>query len=713
MSDVNILDYPGLNNTNPQSGVVSLSTLLNNYTAEIAVIPWHIDQVANVLPGNPPQYSTTEYSVYQLPSEISYENSNVPVVRIVIDTTVDLGGKAYRLPPHCVLQLVATGKILNGTLISNDSIVLGLDPQNPPALAAINGYYSIAYVVDSSSGDFDLLGKIFNQDGNEITIRGGVINRGTPLYYTYELFHAVEALNERDNCGINHLGRRARNLGITDCIVGVHMQHFASGSGHSSTELQFCGQFRLASATYTGCGLAYEILANGLSVKMLKFYCGDSSISIEEYCSGVEVFVSELQETLASIGLPLIPAVDISNEKALWTNGPLEYSQQLANLAASLSNPESATHPAWVVEPCVSFAGIKQLSSANSVLHNNVTPLLNTYPTLSFSDEELSDGELTNMVRVLSEMYQADSLVWSGLKFHDIPISETGVRAYNKALRFPENYNIGNYLNFNALVLKLYWQAFEQNVMRCRFPYVNIFYIEEFYDESSQNEYNQNERLERTSGNIERPMHDFFLTFANNQNPQIEIPQKMTFYKPQNAYGIVRYFRFKRPTAVYLEVYAHGHAFQCGTTGNPYGKEEDGLMSTVHSWSSRNGYSLRYEGPTIPTSNNYIPINDRDTEMTHWFFHADIEPFELDIFMLIEADGIAVCADSNKVERIDVVPINVGDVLQHDNFYQLSMCSSIRRSASSSSTTSTFLFNLSLSSTNSLIICSPKMCPFD
>lgn len=200
--------------------------------------------------------------------------------------THKLGGRVVRIPDDCVLWFNG-GSFTEGTILSNKTKVINL----PKATSKVEKH---GKKFMNTSAEIDIVGKIYNIEGQEITVRGDVINRHTPLCYNYEIRMSDY---KYDKNGINNSMRLARNLGITDCIITMYIRNdYTEDSTNSinvsvsdnetdldpttDTDSIFNGKYYVsgywASPKYRNkpFDLAREIYLNGLSVKAIKFHAG-------------------------------------------------------------------------------------------------------------------------------------------------------------------------------------------------------------------------------------------------------------------------------------------------------------------------------------------------------------------------------------------------------------------------------------------------------
>lgn len=393
----------------------------------------------------------------------------------------DLGGRVVRIPDDCVLWFNG-GTFTNGTILSNKTKVINL----PSATSKVEKY---AKTFVNTPAEIDIVGKIYNIYGQEITVRGDVINRHTPLCYNYEIRMSDY---KYDGNGINNSMRLARNLGVTDCIITMYIRNNHSTDStnevmsdeETDTDAIFNGAYYVSgywsSPQYRNkpFDLAKEIYLNGLSVKAIKFHAGGEwpeengtgGGGMSKYKEFIYEYTKRLSERLAELGLPDFQDVYIVNERGDFTdidpNGTSCVS--LIKELAQDVNGEGKT------ARC-SFAGEYQMANADPSLYDHLKPAFNVYPALSFKDGKITPAD--DLVSLMAERFMSIGTFWQGrYNMNNIALSEIGTRPAIKALRAPEAYGdevVGEYYG-DAMIL--FWKTFAEVARKMNFEYVCVWY---------------------------------------------------------------------------------------------------------------------------------------------------------------------------------------------------------------------------------------------
>ena len=395
--------------------------------------------------------------------------------------THNLGGRVVRIPDDCVLWFNG-GTFTNGTILSNKTKVINL----PSATSKVEKY---AKTFVNTPAEIDIVGKIYNIYGQEITVRGDVINRHTPLCYNYEIRMSDY---KYDGNGINNSMRLARNLGVTDCIITMYIRNNHSTDStnevmsdeETDTDAIFNGAYYVSgywsSPQYRNkpFDLAKEIYLNGLSVKAIKFHAGGEwpeengtgGGGMSKYKEFIYEYTKRLSERLAELGLPDFQDVYIVNERGDFTdidpNGTSCVS--LIKELAQDVNGEGKT------ARC-SFAGEYQMANADPSLYDHLKPAFNVYPALSFKDGKITPAD--DLVSLMAERFMSIGTFWQGrYNMNKIALSEIGTRPAIKALRAPEAYGdevVGEYYG-DAMIL--FWKTFAEVARKMNFEYVCVWY---------------------------------------------------------------------------------------------------------------------------------------------------------------------------------------------------------------------------------------------
>lgn len=396
----------------------------------------------------------------------------------IIDSNFDLGNRIVEIPENCTIVFMDGGQFVNGTLISHDTRFVDFpryDSQGHPG----------------ASTRADIIGRIFNVHGQEISVRGDVIHRSTPVVYT----HCVRTTTgyDEDSYHLCQADNRARNVGLTECIL-----QFGVFGSNLINAYMTGGWIKISSnVNNTPARIAQEAFVNGLSVKALKFHSNYWRGSVEDYCSFVLDFTCLLMEQFQALNMPQFTEVYIVNERGDWTDKYSHHVSELSALANSISNLGKI--------PRISFAGIRQLAQADPQFHGLIKPSVNTYPSLTFLDDDLEDiingyanysDELNAKVRrrieqqfeaIMIDGLSKDAKYWCSAEnvACNLALSEIGVKPYSKALRAPERYDPDLIGHFYRRVMPVYWQTVKEFASRMQFEYINLYYSSEIQDQDS------------------------------------------------------------------------------------------------------------------------------------------------------------------------------------------------------------------------------------
>lgn len=356
----------------------------------------------------------------------------------VIQYDYDLNNESIYIPEGCILDFEG-GSLNGGVIYSNKTKI-------------INIYKEL-----------DILGKIYNIDGNEITIRGDVINRNCKLYSYWRPISS----------NIDTAIRNARNIGITDWICILHVVNDENENFSIEEEKQ----------AKTPEMLKNSIKRNNIIIDAIKFHTEggftDRGINtVRAYSNFVYNYIAKCKKLNISFN-----SVFIVNEESNWTSSTntelRECIIELANKIRDLG-----------YEPCISYDGVY---SARYRGIEEATPGINFYPTISYSDEKsvYSEDTLKDLIS-----YYFDGLFPLLNKFttKEVGLSETGCCGYTKALRTPYydfNHNIGEPCSY---ILYLYWKYIINLINVVGLKYVCVWFIGQFdpndYDISIDTCYN-------------------------------------------------------------------------------------------------------------------------------------------------------------------------------------------------------------------------------
>lgn len=378
--------------------------------------------------------SVFEYTLYNGEFVLQLNNSNKPVLDISRDVIVYLlpqmsqPNTNYRLLCDLVfdtfvfIQMPAGCKIdfmhhsmHNCALISNQTRVINL----PCAYNTVKGKRS--FEVAYNQCNFEILGKIFNYDGDLITLHEQIINRNTELLYNYTPH--INATFQYDGA-INNYARRARRLGLNDCLIMVPvikeqyelynknideiinpeqnsifidvvqdnniqkvadfgqyyirkkyldneqfdeaasvinvLDKFKYGTNNTTYGASITGGWGTQGYINTPKDLVAEMYLNGLSVRGIKFHADHWEGSIQEYCSFILQYVTVLKNEILDFNS------DQLNQDGLRSNIQMFTEVYIAN----------EMH-VWTAEHCTAATILADLATS---LHN-----LGFNPQISFA----------------------------------------------------------------------------------------------------------------------------------------------------------------------------------------------------------------------------------------------------------------------------------------------------------------------------------------
>lgn len=383
-------------------------------------------------------YKIIRKNIVEGKNVLTQDMVNEPNTVYEIRYDFDLNEQEITIPEGCTLDFKG-GSLKNGVIYSNKTKI-------------INIYKEL-----------DVIGKIYNIGGNEITIRGDVINRNCKLYSYWCPISS----------GIDTAIRNARNIGITDWICVLHVVNDENENFSIEEEKQ----------AKTPEMLKDSILRNNIVIDAIKFHTEggftDRGINtVKAYSDFVYNYIAKCKEL--SI---VFNSVFIVNEESDWTSSTntelRECIIELANKIRDLG-----------LEPCISYDGVW---GARYRGIQEATPGINFYPTISYSDEKsvYSEDTLKDLIS-----YYFDGLFPLLNKFttKEVGLSETGCCGATKALRTPYydfNYNIGEPCPY---ILYLYWKYIINLVNVVGLKYVCVWFIGQFdpndYDISIDTCYN-------------------------------------------------------------------------------------------------------------------------------------------------------------------------------------------------------------------------------
>lgn len=338
------------------------------------------------------------------------------------------------VPDNCVLEFDG-GSVSGGIIISNSTKVINL-PKNT-----------------------EIVGKIYNTQGNEITTRGDIIKRNCKLYYTFNVYGNADT--DVNNNGVYRLTAIARNLGITDSfiIIGGKLNGNSYYTDYYDNENNFMNIIR----------------KNGVHPYALKFHM-EAPSNTEQLTSYVE-FVTNTVSKFKNLGLDF-KAVYIVNEiQSMYRGNYTSYSVELANNIVNLG-----------YIPRISFDRLGTwINSSDELLTNGVCfPDLNYYPPLSKLDENSTFKE--SMVEAILEDFSGYETLYGKYKLKDLFFSECGITKGTRALRNPSfwrNEDTGPFTFDEGVII--FWTAIVKALNKLPINNVCIWFLDHI--SNSPNDY--------------------------------------------------------------------------------------------------------------------------------------------------------------------------------------------------------------------------------
>lgn len=349
--------------------------------------------------------------------------------------------KFIQIPPRCTIDF-NNHYFGNCVLISNNTRIKGL-PSDISLCKNVKGLRQFA--VENNSTNFEIVGKIYNEQGQPITIYNDLIERSTELLYNY--IPQVNANSQYDGV-LNNYARRARRLGLYDCLIMANVSkdqynsycktvstQVMSDFGHS--EMEPLSQAALEQLVKTDGGeqnppsildkflvysnipghhgasisggwtkqgyintpedLVAEMYLNGLNVKGIKFHQGSEywKDGVQEYCEFVLQYVTELKSAIYEFNHP-----DTSTHPELAFRGIIQDITEVyianemphwtsencpeAQALADLAHSLTQLGFQPQIQPQISFAKLSDIVCCDHHLYNYVHPNWNFYTRLCY-----------------------------------------------------------------------------------------------------------------------------------------------------------------------------------------------------------------------------------------------------------------------------------------------------------------------------------------
>ena len=470
------------------------------------------------------------------------------------------------LPQQCVLVFGTNGALTNGVIMSNGTMLHNM----PNAASDSRGYSTVQ---DIPNVTLDIVGKIFDVHGNELSARGDVIERSVPLLYNF--IPQRYCSGQYDNNCLNKMALRARNLGLTDCIVMLSCftplhDHYTNKPISVLTPIQKVKFNKLDSTTtqledkgygpyshyvnggWTGQGhlntphdITSEIFINRLSVKAVKFHASSNyNPSLYDYCFYVFNYVKDLVKCIndfnaTALGqyapIKMFREVYIVNERNDWTiehSGAVKLIRQLADKIRTID--AGADVPNHQLELMIAYAGCNDMLVSDHSLYDKVNPGWNFYPSVTYVPIPVSEDNSDNnvmtpeafeafitdnkLVETVLENFTALGTFWDGNHLLDgtVPLSETGTRPNEKCLRKTSLSNINDCGTFQEDVMPIYWTVLNRVAQIIPFRYIDVFFHDWIYDNPATG-VTEAPIYSRSGANLVERMYNIFLNFGSNE----------------------------------------------------------------------------------------------------------------------------------------------------------------------------------------------------
>lgn len=364
----------------------------------------------------------------------------------VIQYDYDAQGQVIYVPFGCTLSFEG-GNITNGLLVSNRTKL-------------INCPYK-----------FNIIGRIYNSSGEEITYRGDVIHRNTILVAPCRM------MNYNQSWSLNEYGKidtifNARNVGITDLSIPVALQNDSSGNIFVKTE-----------EVPTGTDFANRLKEHGFyEIFAIKFHTQsgfDNSIAPDILMPKYNSFLIKFVEDVISNGVK-VNNVYLCNEESIWTSNSSSYDPKYAEYLRELGNYFIGIG----ITPRISYQSLYHISSARSTL-DNIIPDLNFYPTIGFSDEKTTVTDY--IVNYINNKYlnPVKGILLNKYTLDDIGISECGITNYAKAFRYPYQFKTEYLGEKFSKANAIFWNIMIQVFNKRSFKVLDVWFIETMTETNS------------------------------------------------------------------------------------------------------------------------------------------------------------------------------------------------------------------------------------
>lgn len=369
-----------------------------------------------------------------------------------INNVFNLGGKAIQLPEQITLNFNG-GNVVNGTLLSNYN----------------------SKIINIPKG-LDILGRIFNENDQEISIKGDVIHRTTQLLFPIQnLDFTPEHSWIYDNNYINKCVRNAYKVGITQCYVDLTFD-FENG------EYQMTNRYASLGTEGPSDELFIKLLKmQGIfsSIVGLRFNVSGANDTPNDMPKYKELILQKLNY-YKSNGLNF-ERVYIANERQDMVERVKEFIPYLIDIAQSIRQ--------LGYTPCINPANYYLMTRVDPQLWSYLEPSFNSYPTITYLDDKAQySKELSNCIKQQLKLWHP---IWNGkYSIQTIGICESGTNSKSKALRFPGE-STGSILGDNWPYAKqLFYNIWADLIQEYTPKYYGVWYIESFDQENLDALYN-------------------------------------------------------------------------------------------------------------------------------------------------------------------------------------------------------------------------------
>lgn len=356
-----------------------------------------------------------------------------------IDNIIENESNDLHIPDNCVLEFINNGYI-NGIIYSNKTKIINIP------------------------NSIDILGKIYNVEGSEITCRGDVIKRNTELLCAISEFPLA----------ITSKVRNARALGISDFIIILHLDNSEGDNNVRVADTEPGG--------YTPELLKQFIELNNIEVSSIKFhtegaYTDNGLSSFNGVCSFIKSYTQGCKDI--GISFKYVHIINEEDAKLYWNNS--EYIDSVIDLSNFIYNLGYV--------PRIAYQGTYGISVSNKLLYDtNIVPDFNYYPTLDFRDSKSQFSY--NTLESLKTYYKGFNYIWGGkYTLSDLYITECGCLPREKALRNTSQWRTEYLGDYNANIANIFWKYIIELCNSIRFKGICIWFIEGYTEANVDRDY--------------------------------------------------------------------------------------------------------------------------------------------------------------------------------------------------------------------------------